>query len=1036
MRTRPLAADAERAAREMTFSIVHFTKSGGPLTKRISLSDGKLRSDGSACIMSRGIARRVHFGSLAELGSFIGGLASNEAIALGALRTGLSDEVHVTTKEKLNGGAPNVVARTRDSIDYRAGRPAPVLLDFDTKGMPPDVADKLAAAGGFWPALVSVLPELRTAARVSRASTSAGLFRTDTSEKLAGSNGQHVYLLVGDGNDAERFLEVLHARCWLAGYGWIMVGKGGQLLERSIVDRTVGAPERLVFEGAPMLDPPLEQDQDSRRPVVVDGEMLETAAACPPLNVIEKAELDELRNREKGRLASEAATARSAFIDERKNTYSAQCQCDGILPADVVLPFDDPELAGSTVGDVLEDPARFIGATLADPLEGIEYGRCKAKVMRGANGHPWIHSFAHGRTIYELKFDLAALRAKIEAVGANDAADTYARLVALAELTYTQKADLRAFVAKRSGLDKRDIVGIEKEAQEQAKHDRARDKRARQRTERRDTRPQIEVPAQNAPWLPQMEIINDALRGSRAAIPPMRDIEGVLTTARMRRVPGMHGFETANQGEDKEDNRLPVPEQWLLTRLNETELAELIEQHIDYTNSRGRSVHLPPPFVRHYLVRHDNVLPIAVAIMTLPAVLADGTVLGQQSGLDRERGIIFRIHKEIMELVPRREDCGEAAVADALRFLTDDWLCDVQTDYVGKCIIIAAALTVIERTLLPERPVFFVTAGRRGGGKTTTIKMLIWALTGIAPAAATWSPSVEERRKALLSYFMQGVPYILWDNIERGSQLTCPHIERSCTTAYYQDRRLGVSEVVAAAASAIQFFTGNNIGPRGDLASRSLHIRLDIGRPDPENRAFTHPDPIGWALAQRGKILRSLYTILLGNPVRGGSAKTRFKDWWRLVGSAVEHAASAVLGPDAERVDFQTLLAKQDEADEDSASLADFLEALLAFIVQKKNSAATAKTVASLADAVDGLRAKDVADLVNDEYSNTDNHIRVREFLFPDARLEFLVASVKSVTRLMASHVDEPVWSGRRTLVLRRWKDTHNKTMMFRVEER
>ena len=42
------------------------------------------------------------------------------------------------------------------------------------------------------------------------------------------------------------------------------------------------------------------------------------------------------------------------------------------------------------------------------------------------------------------------------------------------------------------------------------------------------------------------------------------------------------------------------------------------------------------------------------------------------------------------------------------------------TDITGKCILIAAALTLIERSLLPDRPVFFVTAGRRGGGKTTT----------------------------------------------------------------------------------------------------------------------------------------------------------------------------------------------------------------------------------------------------------------------------------------------------------------------------
>ena len=173
--------------------------------------------------------------------------------------------------------------------------------------------------------------------------------------------------------------------------------------------------------------------------------------------------------------------------------------------------------------------------------------------------------------------------------------------------------------------------------------------------------------------------------------------------------------------------------------------------------------------------------------------------------------------------------------------------------------------------------------------------MLIMAVTGIRPAASAWSNNEEERRKALLSYFLYGVPYILWDNIARGSQISCPHIERSCTAKFYIDRKLGVSEAVATAASTIHLFTGNNISARGDLASRSLHIRLNVDRPDPENREFKHPDPIGWTDDNRAEILLALYTILLGNPqlktAHDAPGKTRFKMWWRVVGSAVEHAA-------------------------------------------------------------------------------------------------------------------------------------------------
>ncbi len=52
--------------------LVHYTKMGGPLTKRIFLNeDGKLISDGSACTMSTGVARRARFSDLSSAAAFI-----------------------------------------------------------------------------------------------------------------------------------------------------------------------------------------------------------------------------------------------------------------------------------------------------------------------------------------------------------------------------------------------------------------------------------------------------------------------------------------------------------------------------------------------------------------------------------------------------------------------------------------------------------------------------------------------------------------------------------------------------------------------------------------------------------------------------------------------------------------------------------------------------------------------------------------------------------------------------------------------------
>jgi hypothetical protein len=403
--------------------ITCFAKTGGALTKHIALAhDGSLVSDGSGCLMSAGKAWRTRFGSLSEFAHVISKLQSHEAIALGCLRRDLPDTVEVATKsrlEALNGSvAPNLIARTSDYIAYRPGQRAVALVDVDTKGMPPAVRNRVEAAGGFWPALVSVVPELATAGRVVRRSTSAGISRSDTGEALPGSNGLHVFPLVQDGADIERFLHTLHDRCWLAGFGWSMVGAGGQLLERSSVDRMVYAAERLVFEGDPVLVPPLTQDSGSRQATAYEGVALDTVTACPPLTIVEKARLTDLRAKEACRLAPDRAKARDQFVAEQAERIvsrtgctlnaawrTVERQCEGTLRPDVVLPFDDSDCEDCTCGDVLGDPERFVGLTLADPLEGIGYGRCKAKVMRRANGEIWINSFAHGRTCYELKPD-------------------------------------------------------------------------------------------------------------------------------------------------------------------------------------------------------------------------------------------------------------------------------------------------------------------------------------------------------------------------------------------------------------------------------------------------------------------------------------------------------------------------------------------------------------------------------------------------------------------------------------------------------
>ena len=263
--------------------LTRITKDSGAVTKRIHLNpDGSIGNDSSRCAIGKGRMTRLHLPDWRDFKEMLEATPRNTAYALGALRPGLPDSVQLVRKRDPQSAQPGVATRTAAEILYRA-EPSFVLCDFDTKGMPPDVESRLRRFGGFGGAIEAVCPAVATAGHIRRRSTSANLINKTTGEAYQ-SHGEHLYLLVQDGADARRFLYALHDRCWLAGLGWYIVGKAGQLLERSIADRMVCAPERLVFEASPDLEPPLKQEK--REATIHDGAPLDTRAACADLGLV------------------------------------------------------------------------------------------------------------------------------------------------------------------------------------------------------------------------------------------------------------------------------------------------------------------------------------------------------------------------------------------------------------------------------------------------------------------------------------------------------------------------------------------------------------------------------------------------------------------------------------------------------------------------------------------------------------------------------------------------------------------------------
>ena len=299
---------------------------------------------------------------------------------------------------------------------------------------------------------------------------------------------------------------------------------------------------------------------------------LDTEAVCPPL--IDSSSGRGSMNSKPGSAsgsAPERAKAREAFIAAQAKKLVTRCpsmsentarqvierQCEGVLRPDIVLPFDDPELAGCTVGDVLADPERFEGETLADPLEGVDYGRCVAKIMRRADGTPWIHSFAHGRTIYELKHDATSVRKAMESAAKDEVVATLARLAVAADLDAIEETELRQLAKELSGVGLNPIKATLKAAlQKQAAQD-AKWVREHHAAQRQDPRPQLQAPLPDAEAMPVMKTINEVLGAVGGRQPPSRDIEDEMARVRKLPVLNMHAFTQAGANAE--------PERWRTT---------------------------------------------------------------------------------------------------------------------------------------------------------------------------------------------------------------------------------------------------------------------------------------------------------------------------------------------------------------------------------------------------------------------------------------------------------------------------------------
>ncbi len=272
-----------------------------------------------------------------------------------------------------------------------------------------------------------------------------------------------------------------------------------------------------------------------------------------------------------------------------------------------------------------------------------------------------------------------------------------------------------------------------------------------------------------------------------------------------------------------------------------------------------------------------------VTIARAPFVRADGSIC-ETPGYDAA-SCVFYLPNADFPPVPSNatRDDAERALAALLEPFAEF---PIPTE-TARSAFVANILTEIVRSAVNTTPAFIYTAPTPGTGKTLLSEMPSRVVHGCGPALRPWAESGEELRKALFSSLLAGDRTIAFDNLPDGVKVRSPMLCIFLTADTYSDRRLGASDVPTVPNRSVVSLTGNNITPAGDLARRSLVIRLDADLMSLRDRRFRIADLRGHVAASRATLLIACLTILRAHALSGspgGAAPLpSFESWSRLV---------------------------------------------------------------------------------------------------------------------------------------------------------
>lgn len=316
-------------------------------------------------------------------------------------------------------------------------------------------------------------------------------------------------------------------------------------------------------------------------------------------------------------------------------------------------------------------------------------------------------------------------------------------------------------------------------------------------------------------------------------------------------------------------------------------------------------------------------LPDLVDITTMPFIREDGTVC-QERGYDEETGTWLNVDAGFPE-VPA--DPSPEQIAEAKSLLLGRLLRDFpfvgpadRANYMG--LLMTPALKHVAGHVTPFG---VITAAAAGSGKSLLAEIISRTYGGNGDAV-TLSRQDEEIRKLITSKLMSDPhPVVTFDNIGKSHRVDSPVLAQLMTSPVWSDRVLGGNDVVSRINDKLWLGTGNNVQLGGEMASRSVLVRIDpkMERPDKRDTdKFVLGNLQTWMTVDSNRIqVMHALLVLIRSWAAAGMPQSKidmrtFGPWARNVGGLLDF--HGITG-------FMTNLDEVEEADEEAYEWAQFL---------------------------------------------------------------------------------------------------------------